>query len=212
MKTKVHAIAGIVGLLMISVFWISTAVTELMGSPAAIVSVKTSILWGMAILIPAMAIVGGSGISLGRGRGDGGVLRKKRRMPIIAANGLLVLVPSAVFLAMKASAREFDGAFYAIQALELIAGATNLVLMGLSVRDGLRLTGRLAGVHRDAAGATIKLRENGPAIVTGLKDLVGANGEILPTKPTVALCRCGASKNKPFCDGSHVVAGFSDAD
>jgi ferredoxin-NADP reductase len=61
-------------------------------------------------------------------------------MPLIAANGILVLIPSALFLASKARAAEFDMAFYAVQAIELVAGAANITLLGLSMRDGLRLT------------------------------------------------------------------------
>ena len=68
---------------------------------------------------------------------------KLRRMPIIAANGVLILVPAALFLAMKARGGAFDGAFYAVQAIELVAGAINLALLSLSLRDGLRLSGRL---------------------------------------------------------------------
>jgi hypothetical protein len=63
-------------------------------------------------------------------------------MPLIAANGLLVLIPSALFLAAKARAGEFDTTFYAVQALELAAGATNLILLGLNMRDGFKLSGR----------------------------------------------------------------------
>jgi len=58
-------------------------------------------------------------------------------MPIIAANGLVGLIPSAFFLASKARAGPFDVAFYAVQALELVAGATNLTLLGLSMRARL---------------------------------------------------------------------------
>lgn len=64
-------------------------------------------------------------------------------MPFIAANGLLILVPSALFLASKASAGTTDASFYAVQAVELTAGAVNLVLLGLNLRDGLKMTGRL---------------------------------------------------------------------
>ena len=145
MKNKVHAIAGVIGFLTIATFWTSTVVTELMGSEEAIATVKNGILWGMIVLIPAMAIAGGSGMSLGQGRTDAGVLAKKKRMPFIAMNGLLVLVPSAFFLANKANAGAFDSTFYAVQGIELIAGAINLTLMGLNIRDGLRLTGRAAG-------------------------------------------------------------------
>ena len=211
MKAKVHAIAGVVGFLTIATFWISTAITELIGSDTAISTVKSGIVWGMMVLIPAMVIAGGSGMSLGQRRKDKGVLAKKKRMPFIALNGLLILLPSAIFLASKANAGAFDGVFYAVQGLELIAGATNLTLMGLNIRDGLRLTARIGPPNTDrASGASIDLRKNGPAVVSGLADLTGADGASLATKPTMALCRCGASKNKPFCDGSHTSAGFTD--
>lgn len=143
MKTKIHAIAGVVGFLTIATFWTSTLVTELVGSHEAIATLKSNILWGMIILIPALAITGGSGMSLGQGRTAKRVITKKKRMPFIAMNGLLVLLPSAVYLAIKANAGEFDPIFYAVQSIELCAGAINLALIGLNIRDGLRLTGRI---------------------------------------------------------------------
>jgi CDGSH-type Zn-finger protein len=58
---------------------------------------------------------------------------------------------------------------------------------------------------------TIRCRENGPLLVQGafkIMDHVG-NEFVLPAdKDVVALCRCGNSKNKPFCDGSHRTCGF----
>jgi hypothetical protein len=63
-------------------------------------------------------------------------------MPFIVGNGLLILVPCAVTLADLAAHASFGWTFYAVQALELIAGAANLALIGFNLRDGLRLTGR----------------------------------------------------------------------
>ena len=58
----------------------------------------------------------------------------------------------------------------------------------------------------------IKVRENGPYKVTGPIRLIDADGNVfeLPDdgRP-VALCRCGASKTKPFCDKSHKRVGFA---
>ena len=48
----------------------------------------------------------------------------------------------------------------------------------------------------------------GPYIVSGLEQLHTAEGP-LESKPSMALCRCGGSKNKPFCDGTHAAIGFS---
>lgn len=150
MRTRIHAAAGVTGFVLILAFWSSTVVSELFGSHEAIAMVKTSILWGMIALIPSLAIAGASGMAMDRRRKDPPALRKKRRMPFIALNGLLVLVPSAFFLADRANAGLFDGGFYAVQVIELLAGATNLGLMGLNIRDGMLMTGQLgrAGVRR----------------------------------------------------------------
>ncbi|MEX3011722.1 hypothetical protein [Hoeflea sp. TYP-13] len=143
MKTRIHAIAGVVGFLTILSFWTSTVTVELFGTPAAIAAVKSWILSGMFVLIPAMAIVGATGMSLGRKRRDRLTKVKKTRMPVIAANGLVILVPAAFYLASKANAGDFDDWFYAVQAVELIAGAANLTMMGLNIRDGLKMTRRI---------------------------------------------------------------------
>ena len=68
--------------------------------------------------------------------------RKSRRMKIIAANGILILMPSAFFLALKAQAGAFDTVFYTVQAFEIIAGATNITLLSLNMRDGMALRRR----------------------------------------------------------------------
>lgn len=143
MKIRVHAFAGGIGFLMILLFWTSTAFSELFASHEAIAAVKALILQGMFVLIPAMIIVGGSGMAMGRRRKDAPARAKKKRVPVIALNGLLILVPAAWFLAGKAAAGEFDGTFYAVQVVELIAGAGNLAMMGMNIRDGLKMTGRI---------------------------------------------------------------------
>ena len=56
---------------------------------------------------------------------------------------------------------------------------------------------------------TITPRENGPLVVKGLEELRGPDGAALEVKAVVALCRCGHSQNKPFCDGSHAKVGFT---
>jgi CDGSH-type Zn-finger protein len=57
----------------------------------------------------------------------------------------------------------------------------------------------------------IRCRENGPLVIHGVFKIVDHMGNefILPTgKENVALCRCGQSRTKPFCDGSHRQCGF----
>ncbi len=57
---------------------------------------------------------------------------------------------------------------------------------------------------------TIKIRENGPYVVDGEFTLVDANGNEVPIVKK-ALCRCGGSVTKPFCDGTHSKIGFQGA-
>lgn len=57
----------------------------------------------------------------------------------------------------------------------------------------------------------MRLRDNGPLVIEGpcvLRDADGNEFPIPADKPVVALCRCGASTRKPFCDGSHKAANF----
>jgi CDGSH-type Zn-finger protein len=60
----------------------------------------------------------------------------------------------------------------------------------------------------------IRCRENGPLVVQGpckVVDHLGNEWVPPPGKAAVALCRCGASNTKPFCDGSHRTSGFQAA-
>ena len=57
----------------------------------------------------------------------------------------------------------------------------------------------------------IECAKNGPYLVKNLDRLENSKGDTLATKPVTALCRCGRSANKPFCDGTHTKIGFSDA-
>lgn len=51
-------------------------------------------------------------------------------------------------------------------------------------------------------------RENGPLVVKGVDRIVGSDGVEIEAKPVMALCRCGGSSTKPFCDGTHNENGF----
>ncbi len=62
-----------------------------------------------------------------------------------------------------------------------------------------------------ADSIVIRCRENGPLVVLGPAVVVDHQGKPFtppPGKETIALCRCGGSQNKPFCDGSHRSNGF----
>ena len=57
--------------------------------------------------------------------------------------------------------------------------------------------------------AAIAVTPRGPYVVSGVSRIVNAAGDTVPTEPEPALCRCGYSKNKPFCDGTHGPYQFS---
>ncbi len=153
MPKRVHLVAGLLAPLCLATFFLSTVLVELFGSQAAVAQLKALIVApGLWLMIPAMAAAGGSGMFLGRSRTGRWVEAKKKRMAWIAANGLLVLVPCALVLDRWAASGTFDAGFHAVQAVELLAGAANFVLMGLNVRDGLRLAGRRRAAPASRAG------------------------------------------------------------
>lgn len=55
---------------------------------------------------------------------------------------------------------------------------------------------------------TMRVKPNGSIRVTGEVDFLDADGNVLETKTDFSLCRCGHSKEKPFCDGSHKATNF----
>jgi CDGSH-type Zn-finger protein len=79
----------------------------------------------------------------------------------------------------------------------------SLVLWGLGF-DAL--------VFTPMAQVTIDTIKNGPYIVTGEVELIDADGNKYPVEKRMALCRCGASTEKPFCDGTHSKIGFQAAE
>ncbi|MFC4965934.1 CDGSH iron-sulfur domain-containing protein [Paenibacillus sp. GCM10023248] len=54
----------------------------------------------------------------------------------------------------------------------------------------------------------IKVNDNGSLRITGAVELLDAEGNLFEHEESFSLCRCGGSKNKPFCDGTHKSIGF----
>jgi CDGSH-type Zn-finger protein len=76
------------------------------------------------------------------------------------------------------------------------------------------LTYRLAERDPDLEpelGVAVAVTADGPYFVTGAIDVERADGARLEARNRMTLCRCGASANKPLCDGSHRDVGFADA-
>jgi CDGSH-type Zn-finger protein len=64
--------------------------------------------------------------------------------------------------------------------------------------------------HRSSAPATITPYPDGPYLVRGEFAVLDQDGNELPVeRRTIALCRCGKSRMRPFCDGTHKLIGFT---
>ena len=95
--------------------------------------------------------------------------------------------------------------------LEACAGAHYLVTIGRD--DAQERITRLAEIARDVPGdpkGGIRVRENGPYLLTGGALMSNFLGEPTTAPPVAALCRCGRSESKPWCDGTHATIGFND--
>lgn len=132
-----HRTCAVLAFVTIASFFSSTLISELFSSHQTVAQVKQVIAYAVWGLIPLMAITGATGAKLAPNvkMGVGPIGRKKKRMPIIAINGLVVLLPAALYLNSLASQGDFGATFYTIQVIELIAGAVNLTLMSLNLRD-----------------------------------------------------------------------------
>lgn len=136
---RIHKTAAVTAFLLIVSFFTSSVVVDVFGSHADIAAVKQTILYSVGALMLAMMATGISGAKLYKGKLSGVFLVKQKRMKMAAANGLLILLPAAVVLASWSAMGQFDSWYWALQGIELLAGATNATLLGLNIRDGVRL-------------------------------------------------------------------------
>ncbi|MBY5945024.1 hypothetical protein KUW02_07175 [Photobacterium rosenbergii] len=136
----IHRLAGGLAFLLIVTFFISSVAVDLLGDSVQIAAVKQAILYGVGVLIPAMMATGISSAKLYSGKAKGALATKQLRMKLAAVNGTLILLPAAVVLAQWSAVGQFDVWYWRLQGLELIAGATNAILLGLNIRDGVRMS------------------------------------------------------------------------
>ncbi|MFW5877591.1 MAG: CDGSH iron-sulfur domain-containing protein [bacterium] len=60
------------------------------------------------------------------------------------------------------------------------------------------------------AEASLTIMPNGPVLIEGDFKVIDSDGKEVKTMVMTSFCRCGHSKNQPFCDGTHRVVGFKD--
>ncbi|WP_072680927.1 hypothetical protein [Arcobacter sp. LA11] len=137
MAYKLHKVFAFISFLSITLFFTSTLIVELFFGFEQIAFVKDKIVCpGLFILVPSIIITAISGNIIAKKSKKVELIKvKKKRMPIIAFNGVVILIPCAIYLNILASSGTFDTVFYSVQLLELFAGATNMTLMFMNIRD-----------------------------------------------------------------------------
>jgi CDGSH-type Zn-finger protein/truncated hemoglobin YjbI len=95
---------------------------------------------------------------------------------------------------------------------QLAEATAALQALACDLANGPEAAARLAGLQEALHGlpAAIRTAPNGPYLVTNVSRLSNYLGEQVPAPPQLALCRCGGSSRKPFCDGTHARNGFTD--
>ncbi len=144
-RTKIitaHISATAVATLTISCFFTFSLIAEIMGDPLFIKQVKTGILYSLPILLITMPILGLSGKNLAGNSKNPIIAQKMKRMKLVALNGI-ILISLAIYLYYHALYKTIDTTFLYIQIVELVIGGINLSLIGMNIRAGMRLSGRL---------------------------------------------------------------------
>ncbi len=137
-----HVAATIVAMLTIITFFLSSLIAEIQGEEALIRMVKTGILYTLPLLLLAMPALAMTGNQLAGKSKHPKVRQKQARMKLIMVNGI-VLISLAVYLYYHANYRSIDSTFLYCQIAEFCFGLCNLTLMGMNLKTGLQLSGRL---------------------------------------------------------------------
>jgi CDGSH-type Zn-finger protein/truncated hemoglobin YjbI len=91
---------------------------------------------------------------------------------------------------------------------EATAGLQDLACQLAPEDDVATMVAELKQIQAEVE-STIQASVNGPYLVTNIDTLRNWLGEVIPARPQMALCRCGNSANKPFCDGTHARIDFT---
>jgi CDGSH-type Zn-finger protein/truncated hemoglobin YjbI len=143
----------------------------------------------------------------------GDVETRRDEVSALAAPGLVptdldvAMVDEKLFTVAKQAAAMRLRADAPPELLEAFAALLNL----LSASGHTDVTNRMAELASGQSGldAEIRVALDGPYLVTNLKQFTNWLGEEVPRAPQMALCRCGQSSIKPYCDGTHAQSGFS---
>ena len=137
-----HIIATFIAVLTIACFFSFSLIAEIKGNHEFIKQVKTGVLYCLPILLFAMPMLGITGKKLAGNSNSPIVATKIKRMKFVAFNGI-ILISLAVYLYYRANYNNIDSTFLGVQIIELLFGAINLILLGLNIKGGMQLSGKI---------------------------------------------------------------------
>src|SRR5260370_10955480 len=137
---RIHLTAAAGAVTLITTFLVSSAVTELAGNAADVHSLRQWIVFALPLLVGCLAAAALTGRRLARKSRAAVIRRKQRRMQVVAAFGIVVLVPCALILDVLTASTSAGAVVTGLVLTEMLAGAINLTLLLLNVRDGRSLS------------------------------------------------------------------------
>lgn len=137
---RIHLSAAAGALALIATFLVSSAVTELAGNAADVHGLRQWIVFALPLLVGCLAAAALTGRRLARKSRAAVIRRKQRRMQVVAALGIVVLVPCALILDALTASASAGAVVTGLVLTEMLAGALNLTLLLLNARDGRSLS------------------------------------------------------------------------
>ncbi|MBK7057593.1 MAG: hypothetical protein KBF99_07955 [Leptospiraceae bacterium] len=135
--SQLHKLGGILAILIILFFQVLTISSEFSGDFNRIITAKQIIAWLIPFLVITLIGTGISGRKLAGKSTNILIIRKQSRMKFIAANGILILLPSAYILLYLSKIQPVTNLFWILQTLEISSGLINLTLLILNAKDGI---------------------------------------------------------------------------
>lgn len=148
---KAHIISTSIAVVTIGCFFSFSLVAEIMGNQEFIKQIKIGVLYGLPVLLVAMPMLAMTGKKLAGNSKSTIVATKMKRMKFVAFNGV-ILISLAIYLYFRAVNNNIDSTFLGVQIIELLFGAINLTLLGLNIKAGMKLSGR---IKRSTAPSTV---------------------------------------------------------
>jgi hypothetical protein len=139
---RTHLSAAVGAIAIITTFLLSSTITVLIGNAADVHTLRQWVVFALPLLVGCLAAAALTGRRLARKSRAAVIRRKQRRMQIVAAVGIVVLVPCALILDGLTAGASNGGVVSALEITEILAGAANVTLLALNFRDGRGLTRR----------------------------------------------------------------------